>query len=185
MFAGAAKFPLIGATQFPEWDPPDFSVRSWARGLGVESDFRSETNRFCQPACGLGVPEHFESLGVRPLPPCEQMRHAVIHLRNTHMETYRTTAASAHLDSLLKGIGRGTAEYVLLRGLGRLDVFPGDDVGARGNLARWLETEGIMDYLKVEGPLKQWAPDKGLIYFHLLLDGLERTGQIVETPQAA
>ena len=31
----------------------------------------------------------------------------------------------------LRGVGRWTAEYVLLRGLGRLHVFPGDDV-ARG-----------------------------------------------------
>ena len=85
----------------------------------------------------------------------------------------------------LKGIGRWTAEYVLLRGLGRLDVFPGDDVGARGNLARWLKIKGIMDYLKVEGTLKKWAPYKGLIYFHLLLDGLQRVGQIAETSQAA
>ena len=29
----------------------------------------------------------------------------------------------------LDGIGRWSAEYVLLRGLGRLNVFPGDDVG--------------------------------------------------------
>jgi len=38
----------------------------------------------------------------------------------------------------LPGIGRWTAEYVLLRGLGRLNVFPGDDVGAQNNLARFL-----------------------------------------------
>jgi DNA-3-methyladenine glycosylase II len=39
----------------------------------------------------------------------------------------------------LRGVGRWTAEYVLLRGLGRLHVFPGDDVGgakAIGALAR-------------------------------------------------
>jgi DNA-3-methyladenine glycosylase II len=29
----------------------------------------------------------------------------------------------------LRGVGRWTSEYVLLRGLGRLHVFPGDDVG--------------------------------------------------------
>jgi len=85
----------------------------------------------------------------------------------------------------LKGIGRWTAEYVLLRGLGRINVFPGDDVGARGNLARWLKIDGIMDYLKVEGTLKKWEPYKGLIYFHLLLDGLQRTGQIEESQKAA
>ena len=38
----------------------------------------------------------------------------------------------------LRGVGRWTAEYVLLRGLGRTHVFPGDDVGARNNLQRWL-----------------------------------------------
>lgn len=85
----------------------------------------------------------------------------------------------------LEGIGRWTAEYVLLRGLGRLDVFPGDDVGARGNLARWLKIKGTMDYLRVEGTLKKWAPYKGLIYFHLLLDGLERSGQMSEISRAA
>ncbi len=38
----------------------------------------------------------------------------------------------------LRGVGRWTAEYVLLRGLGRTDMFPGDDVGARNRLAAWL-----------------------------------------------
>jgi DNA-3-methyladenine glycosylase II len=31
----------------------------------------------------------------------------------------------------LKGIGRRSAEYILLRGLGRLNVFPGDDIARR------------------------------------------------------
>ena len=34
----------------------------------------------------------------------------------------------------LPGIGRWSAEYVLLRGLARYHVLPGDDVGARNNL---------------------------------------------------
>jgi 3-methyladenine DNA glycosylase/8-oxoguanine DNA glycosylase len=38
----------------------------------------------------------------------------------------------------IRGVGSWTAEYVLLRGLGRTNVFLGDDVGARNNLARWL-----------------------------------------------
>jgi DNA-3-methyladenine glycosylase II len=37
--------------------------------------------------------------------------------------------------SRIRGIGRWSAEYVLLRGLGRLDTFPGDDVGAQINPA--------------------------------------------------
>jgi len=65
----------------------------------------------------------------------------------------------------LRGVGRWSAEYVLLRGLGRIHVFPGDDVGARKNLERW-------------------RPYGGLVYFHLLLDRLEEAGFLAaETSQ--
>ena len=52
----------------------------------------------------------------------------------------------------LRGVGRWTAEYALLRGLGRLHVFPGDDVGARNNLARWLDCRGPLDYAAFRPP---------------------------------
>jgi 3-methyladenine DNA glycosylase/8-oxoguanine DNA glycosylase len=51
----------------------------------------------------------------------------------------------------LRGVGRWTAEYVLLRGLGRLDTFPGDDVGARNRLARWLGRDNPRDSVAVSG----------------------------------
>lgn len=73
----------------------------------------------------------------------------------------------------LRGIGRWTAEYVLLRGLGRTDVFPADDVGAQNRLAKWLKLKGTLDYVSVNRKLARWRPYSGLIYFHLLLDGLE------------
>ena len=46
----------------------------------------------------------------------------------------------------LRGVGRWTAEYVLMRGLGRTHVFPGDDVGARNNLQRWLRLAKPLNY---------------------------------------
>jgi DNA-3-methyladenine glycosylase II len=73
----------------------------------------------------------------------------------------------------LRGVGRWTAEYVLLRGLGRLHVFPGDDVGARNNLQRWLGLLEPLDYEKVQRALAKWAPFQGLVYLHLLLRGLQ------------
>jgi DNA-3-methyladenine glycosylase II len=76
----------------------------------------------------------------------------------------------------LPGVGRWTAEYVLLRGMGRIDIFPGDDIGARNNLARWLRLRKPLDYNRVMRVVNKWKPYRGLIYFHLLLDGLERTG---------
>ena len=76
----------------------------------------------------------------------------------------------------LRGIGRWSAEYALLRGLGRLSVFPGDDVGARNNLRRWLGPDSAADYDGVKHAVSRWAPYAGLVYFHLLLDGLSRAG---------
>jgi len=78
----------------------------------------------------------------------------------------------------LRGIGRWTAEYVLLRGLGRTDVFPADDVGARNNLARWLGVEKPLDYAGVKQVVDKWHPYSGLIYFHMLLDRLVATGAL-------
>ncbi len=67
----------------------------------------------------------------------------------------------------LRGVGRWTAEYVLLRGTGRLRVFPGDDVGARDNLQRWLGLLDPLDYDGVRRALARWAPFQGLVYLHL------------------
>ncbi|MGH7181177.1 MAG: DNA-3-methyladenine glycosylase family protein [Nitrospiraceae bacterium] len=76
----------------------------------------------------------------------------------------------------LRGVGRWTAEYTLLRGLGRIHQFPGDDVGARKGLHRWLGLKRPLDYDYVRRVLRRWQPYGGLIYFHLLLDGLDRRG---------
>jgi DNA-3-methyladenine glycosylase II len=86
---------------------------------------------------------------------------------------------SAVQESLtLRGVGRWTAEYVLLRGLGRLDTFPGDDVGARNRLALWLGRDGPLDYEGVKRAVKRWQPYAGLVYFHLLLAGLTESGEM-------
>lgn len=76
------------------------------------------------------------------------------------------------------GIGRWSAEYALLRGLGRLHVFPGDDVGARKNLARWLGLAEPLDYAGVQRAVAGWHPYAGLVYFHLLLDRLAARGDL-------
>jgi DNA-3-methyladenine glycosylase II len=78
----------------------------------------------------------------------------------------------------LRGIGRWTAEYVLLRGLGRQHVFPGDDVGAHNKLKRFLGIEGPLDYDGVAHVVARWQPYAGMVYFHLLLDSLPEADQI-------
>lgn len=83
-----------------------------------------------------------------------------------------------------RGIGRWSAEYALLRGLGRKHVFPGDDVGARNRLQRLLKLKEKLDYDSVARRLRAWRPYGGLVYFHMLLDGLADAGYLQETAEA-
>jgi DNA-3-methyladenine glycosylase II len=78
----------------------------------------------------------------------------------------------------LRGVGRWTAEYTLLRGMGRIELFPGDDVGARNNLERWMRLSKPLDYSRVARVISKWKPYGGLIYFHLLLDRLAKGGHL-------
>jgi DNA-3-methyladenine glycosylase II len=100
------------------------------------------------------------------------------------LENLDDAAAVARLEEL-RGVGRWSAEYVLLRGLGRHNVFPGDDVGARKNLARWLGLSDVLDYAGVQRAVAGWAPYAGLVYFHLLLDRLAALGYVSESEDPA
>lgn len=99
------------------------------------------------------------------------------HLESKELEKLRDEEVLSLLLSL-RGIGRWTAEYVLLRGLGRISVFPGDDVGARNRLAQWLGRDQPMNYETVRSAVRRWHPYCGLVYFHLLLNGLAESGAI-------
>jgi len=78
----------------------------------------------------------------------------------------------------LRGVGRWSAEYVLLRGLGRLHVFPGDDVGAHNKLRRFFDIEAKLDHAAVAELVAQWHPYQGMVYFHLLLQSLSEDGVV-------
>jgi DNA-3-methyladenine glycosylase II len=91
------------------------------------------------------------------------------------METLTDRSAIEQL-CLLKGVGRWTSEYFLLRGLGRTHIFPGDDVGARNHLERWLAIPRRLNYDDVKNTLIEWQEYGGLIYFHLLLKSLVEKG---------
>lgn len=80
----------------------------------------------------------------------------------------------------IRGVGRWTAEYVLLRGLGRIDMFPGDDVGAQKNLQRLFQLAEKPSYEIIKVVTSAWQPYAGLVYFHLLLDNLEKKGVLLQ-----
>jgi DNA-3-methyladenine glycosylase II len=77
----------------------------------------------------------------------------------------------------LRGVGRWTAEYVLVRGLGRTHVFPGDDSGFRGNLRRWLDLP-TLDVAGTRQLLARWYPYAGLVYLCLLARRLIAAGYV-------
>jgi DNA-3-methyladenine glycosylase II len=65
----------------------------------------------------------------------------------------------------LPGIGPWTAGVILLRGFGRLDVFPPGDVGARRTLSHVLgRTSPIVDADEAD-LLERLGPYRGLVYF--------------------
>jgi len=74
--------------------------------------------------------------------------------------------------SKLRGIKRWSAQYVCLRGLGRLGVFPVDDVGAHRHLAQWMGLPRL-DAEATAALVARWQPFAGMVYFHLLLKRLE------------
>jgi DNA-3-methyladenine glycosylase II len=127
------------------------------------------------------APQELKSLGFST-----QRGRALVELASAVAHGLLDLEALAGLDDdailarllALRGVGRWTAEYVLLRGLGRLDRFPGDDVGARNNLCRWLGLTEPLDYAGVQRRLAQWSPYGGLLYFHLLLDRLAEAGYL-------
>ncbi len=80
----------------------------------------------------------------------------------------------------IKGIGRWSIEYILLRGLGKLNVFPGDDAGAQKKLQKYFHTDIKLSYEKVKKLTFRWQPYAGFIYFHLLLNGLMKKSSSVK-----
>jgi DNA-3-methyladenine glycosylase II len=94
-------------------------------------------------------------------------------LDEAQLEKLPTPDAGALLRSI-KGIGQWTAAVILLRGLGRLDVFPANDT----SVARNLTLVGGPAPLDVETLLDTLGPERGMLYYHLLLGRLETRGDL-------
>jgi DNA-3-methyladenine glycosylase II len=108
-----------------------------------------------------------------------QLSQAVVggHLDLEHLERFGDDEVVSRL-TRISGIGRWSAEYALLRGLGRLHIFPGDDVGARNNLMRLLDRGPLPDYATVQRAVARWQPYAGMVYFHLLIDRILETEDV-------
>jgi DNA-3-methyladenine glycosylase II len=89
-------------------------------------------------------------------------------LDETMLEARDSRDAAALLCGI-KGVGPWTASVILLRGLGRLDVFPMRDSSVARNLALFFDSVQI----DLGGTLQSLSPQQGMLYYHLLLARLE------------
>jgi DNA-3-methyladenine glycosylase II len=102
-------------------------------------------------------------------------------LTAAELDALPTPAALARLTAL-RGIGPWTAAVIMLRGFGRLDVFPAGDSGARRSMAGLLgvaEGERGVDGAAILAAL---GPCRGMLYYHLLLWRLQQRGLLTPAP---
>ena len=94
-------------------------------------------------------------------------------LDEASLEEQPSPDAAARLRRI-KGIGPWTATVILLRGLGRLDVFPMNDSSVARNLA-FVAGSAAVD---VDWVLSALGPQRGMLYYHLLLARLDARGDV-------
>lgn len=97
------------------------------------------------------------------------------YLSEDKLETLRDDEAIELLTSI-KGIGRWTAEFTLLRGMSRFDVFPGGDLGVVKYLAQGLlgraapaQEEEMREFAE------RWRPYRGLALIYTYAELARRT----------
>jgi DNA-3-methyladenine glycosylase II len=79
----------------------------------------------------------------------------------------------------VRGFGRWSADYILIRGLGRPDAVPVDDLAVRTIVGRYLGDGSRMTAAQVEERLKSFAPFRGLAVFYLLVHHRLATGGLL------
>jgi DNA-3-methyladenine glycosylase II len=89
-----------------------------------------------------------------------------------------TLPAEAAIDTLtaLPGVGRWTAEWVLLRGLRRFDVVPAGDLAIRKAVTWYAGREAMLSEPRVRELAASWMPYAGLVAFRLLLAHRQTVG---------
>lgn len=68
----------------------------------------------------------------------------------------------------MKGVGRWTADYVLLRGLGRLEAVPIDDLGIRDAVGLFYKGGERPTAREAEEILSRFGEQAGVAAYYLL-----------------
>jgi DNA-3-methyladenine glycosylase II len=69
----------------------------------------------------------------------------------------------------IRGLGPWAADYMLIRGLGRVDVVPADDLGLQKLIGFYLGDGKRLTALQVREAMEPFAPYRGLAAFYLMV----------------
>jgi DNA-3-methyladenine glycosylase II len=88
------------------------------------------------------------------------------------LESLKDAAEADIRDRLLtcRGFGPWSIQYILLRGLGKFDCLPSDDVGLRRAIGRYLSHGRRLNPEQLERALAPFKPFRGLAAFYLAVD---------------
>jgi len=177
------KAPGLKPSQF--YSPFETLVNVHAAEHLAETEALSLVNRFCSTfgphlgdAYGFPLPQSFDGhtpkelsdLGFSPQQAKNLLEIAqALSSGKLDVKPWRQLDDPHLLEQLVKlpGIDRPTAEYVALRGFGRLDIFPTGDAMTIARLQEWLELKTIPSAEEIGKLLAPWMPYRGLIYFYL------------------
>jgi DNA-3-methyladenine glycosylase II len=157
-------------------------LNRFAARFGTSFGGSEPSHAFPHPEALSGI----DQAGVRPVGVTWNKARALLEaareissgsLRLERIEALDNQAVVAELLKL-RGVGQWTADYVLLRGLGRLDVFPRGDAGAIKSLRMRMKLDEPLPTQRVAELLSPWQRYSGLVYFHLLLAGLAEEGLV-------
>jgi DNA-3-methyladenine glycosylase II len=74
----------------------------------------------------------------------------------------------------LRGFGRWSADYILVRGLGRPDVVPADDLGIQKIVGAYFAGGARLTARQVTETLAPYRPWRGLAVFYLAADHIRK-----------
>ena len=96
------------------------------------------------------------------------------------LESLRTKNDESAIAELtkIKGIGRWSAEYVLVRGMGRVNSLPADDLGIQRAVSQAYFRGKQIGSKEVREVLDKFAPYSGIAAFYLMYYFFWRTGSM-------
>lgn len=158
--AAEERIPLPDAWRSAEGDPPDVSVFPSPERLATLDVDRLRELQFTRSKAAY-------VLGIARAVAAGELDLAELAAADDETFTARLTA--------LKGVGRWTAECVLLFGLGRPDLLPAADIGLRNALRRALGRDDQPGEAEVRALGEAWRPHRSYATLYLwesLHDGI-------------